>query len=645
MTDANTNKDEKIPIKPEEVDDADVNEFDSALDDSKAHFLNGGKGGDDSQAVVEIQSGSSDISFTGLTKEDLEKYAKDPFWIRLRIIVFALFWIGWVVMLVAAIVIIVLAPRCPHRPDLKWYNKEVVYQVYPESFQDSDGDGVGDIQGIRTRFGYFKDLGVKSIALGSIFKKDDFNAIVDHKDVDPKLGTLADVESFLKFAKIKGVKVIFDFIPNYTSRNHTWFVQSQKNDDKYKDFYVWADPVNGGVPNNWKNVKGVSAWTLDPTRNQYYLHQFSEAFPELNLHNEDVKKELEMILRFWLDRDVRGFHLVDAEFLVENEDLADEDSSSNDHMQTRNYNETYSLIKEWRKVLDGYSDKPGRERMMYTTLSYADKDEQLAYYGDDAMRGLNVVVGDGLMKELTKNCNADCLRTLVDAELTNDTLKQWPGWMLGNKDTSRLSQRLGNGRAITAYVLQMLLPGTVFNYYGDELGMVDGVVSSTDTDGLTNNPDEKDRLKYRTPMQWNASVNAGFSSGKPWLPVNTNYKTVNLGAKTAVYSGFNIFKAVKLLIALREQESNMFGKLYTHVDDGTFWFVRKAPGFPGYLVAINLGSTPLTHKFYQGAEGEVTQSGKVVFHSENKSLKDQINLMTQYIELGPGTAVVIEMPA
>ncbi|XP_046364288.1 neutral and basic amino acid transport protein rBAT-like [Haliotis rufescens] len=633
MSDENTNHDEKVPIKEADAVNAEID-----LDDSKAKFLNGGKGMDESHVEIEVPSESNE-SFSGLGKDELMQYVNDPFWKRLRIILFVLFWVGWLAMLAAAIVIIVLAPRCPYRPDLKWYNKEAVYNAYPKSFKDSDGNGKGDLGGVQSKSSYITDaVGAKVISLGSIYKKDTGNGIIDHKDVDPTLGSIEQVDAMLASFKKSGVKIVLDFVPNHTSKNHTWFLESKKSkDNKFSDYYVWADVKNGGPPNNWKNVNGGPAWNLDSTRNQYYLCQTGPEYPDLNLENEDVVKEMTEVLKFWLSRGIGGFNLKDASLLVENLNTTNPDDDST-HV---NYQGSIPVIQAFRATLNAYSDKPGRERVLYASIAGATKNQTMAYYGTADKPGLHIVVGNGLVSQLSASCNAACMKKVLDDELYEDNVNKWLGWMLSNGESSRVSQRMGV-REVAAIVMQLMLPGTPIMYYGDEVGMKDGTFTTTAISGVSTDTMELSNMKYRTPMQWNAGPNAGFtaSNSTPYLPINDGYKENNVASERAHFRKNSVFEKVDELMKLRGSESLQFGKTTTGIVSDMVYFVRKAEGFLGYLVAFNFGADPVSHLF----KGDLfSETGTVMFHSHQETSQEKIDIGNTYLELRGGEAVIIQL--
>ncbi|XP_046571140.1 neutral and basic amino acid transport protein rBAT-like [Haliotis rubra] len=631
MSDENTNHDEKVPIKEADAVNAEVD-----LDDSKAKFLNGGKGMDESHVEIEVPSESNE-SFAGLGKDELMQYVNDPFWKRLRIILFVLFWVGWIAMLAAAIIIIVLAPRCAYRPDLKWYNKEAVYSVYPKSFMDSDKDGKGDLGGIESKSSYVTDvLGAKVLSLGSIYKKDTGNGIIDHKDVDLVLGSIEQVDAMLAKFKKTGVKIVLDFVPNHTSKNSTWFMESRKGkSSKYGDYYVWADGKNGGPPNNWENVNGGSAWQLDSTRNQYYLCQAGPEYPDLNLENNDVMMEMKEVLKFWLSRGIAGFNLKDASLLVENLNTTDPDDEST-HV---NYQGSIPVVQAFRAVINAYSDKPGRERVLYSSID-GTKNQTMAYYGTSDKPGLHMVVGTGLVSQLTTACDAQCVKKMLDDELNENTVNKWLGWMLSDGDSSRVSQRMG-AKEIAAAVLQLMLPGTPIMYYGDEVGMKDGTFTTAQISGVSTDVEELGRMKYRTPMQWNSRENAGFTeASSPYLPINANYTQNNVASERAVFRKKSVFEKVAELIKLRDAESLQFGKTTTGLVSDMVYFVRKAEGFPGYLVVINFGSYPVSHLF----QGDLfSETATVLFHSHQETNVGTVNLQNKYLEVLGGGAVILKL--
>eukprot|EP00105_Crassostrea_gigas_P015776 XP_011432888.1 PREDICTED: neutral and basic amino acid transport protein rBAT [Crassostrea gigas] len=601
--------------------------------DSKAQFVNGGK-----EPHVAIECGSGDdVSFTGLGKEELMQYADDPFWKKVRLILLIVFWVGWLAMLVAAIVIIVLAPKCPYRPDQKWFDKDTVYEILPESFQDSNpkaekadtktGDGVGDITGIQARLDYLKDVvGSKALYINSLYESDDDRmAIVDHKKIDSVFGTMADFDALRKATKKMEMRLIMDFIPNHSGKMNEWFKKSQMKDGVYTDYYIWAscDPNTNTYPNNWMSVKGGRAWTYDDTRKECYFHQLESDKPDLNLWSADVRQELESILRFWLDRGVDGFHVQNAQYLYEDENLGDEtlitgktgdNYADFEHNQTMNHPENLKILQGWQNVLESYNTKPGREKALIVTAK-DDLNTTMEYF--DA--------GVTIVRVTPLSDSGASFAERIETKLKDANSKRI-GWMYGDKYSSRLADRLVNPEQIKALLtLQATLPGVPFNYYGNEIGM---------TDHPTLSPPNK----YRTPMQWN-SKGTGFSQNTPWVDRNANYITVNVETEKAIGDEYTTLKVYKRLQELRENESFQWGKMSVYRDGDLLMYTRKADGFPGYLVAINLGTSKVTESFH--AATGIPKEVKVVFHT-HKDDNSAISLSdTSYI-LDPSHAVVLE---
>lgn len=643
MTDSNTNNDEKAKLEEE------LNESAADQDDPKAKFLNGGKNIDEPQVVVEVCSG--DESFTGLGKEELMQYANDPFWKKVRVILFILFWVGWIAMLVAAIVIIVLAPRCPYRPDQKWYEKNTVYQVYPKSFKDSTetsgpGAGVGDLKGLISKLNYIKELGTKVLYINSFYKSggvDNGLDVVDHKEIDPVMGTMEEFATLRKQTKTD-MRLVLDFIPNHTSKNHTWFVASQKGEAKYRDYYIWK---NCSEINNWLSVYGGSAWTKDDVRGECYYHTYLPEEPDLNLNNEDVKKELEDILRFWLGKGVDGFNIVGAQYLIEdstfpNEPLSGTGSAGNydylDHKYTTHQNGSLELIKYWRGVMDSYATKPGKEKLLLVSVG-KDANKTKMYYGSNGKNGANIVT------ENLSTANPQDILSVIEAAADDSTHRR--GWMLSNQDSSRVATVVTKTKVKAMMALQMLLPGTPINYYGNEIGMEDGIVTFSQTKDPVAikkghiNFQRVSRDPYRTPMLWTPSAKAGFTmeTFTPWLPI-TNPSETNVQSQEAKFRKHDDLNAFKKLVTLRGEESFQWGVVKAGViANDVVWFTRKADGFPGYLVVMNLGNADITSKFYDTAD--IPPAVNVAFHSTEDS-GDSIELDKQAVYLPKDTVIVFK---
>lgn len=623
MDNENTNHpDEKKSLK----DDFDDSATPDDLDDSKVKFLNGGKQAlEDPHVVIEV---GSDVSFTGLGKEELMQYANDPFWVRLRIILFAAFWVGWIAMLVAAIIIIVVAPRCPERPDMKWYQQEAIYQIFPKSFQDStedaqaEGAGIGDLKGIENRIGYLQDGGIKSVWVNSFYLTEnvlDGDDIVDHKAINPLMGDRASYDAFKKIMRKKGMKLILDFIPNHTGKKHEWFTKSQEGDEAYKDFYIWAD--GNGVnktepPNNWVTEFGDSAWEYDDKRQQFYYHSSLKQYPDLNLRNEDVLSELDGVLRHWLDAGADGFYVKGIQRLVEHNDTAMNEPVTDDY--TVDHPENLDLVRRWRNILNSFSDKPGRERVMIASVVEKGNNTKTYYEA-----GVNIVPSVPLAGIDTKTCDVDCLKE----KLTMETeLAHWRGWQLGNDESSRFGSRISVTYQKAFQALNLLLPGTAFVYYGDEIAMNNGIVTDKKDPMFTAGKQSRD--PFRTPMLWTNKEKAGFCNPEvaPWLPINANYRSSNVELQTAHMLDYTVFESFTDLLALRKNESFQFGAL--HMDtmhSDILYFTRKATGFPGYLVAINRGQRS-AYSF-----SHVAKALTLVYHSKGGEMGETFNTQSKPI--------------
>ena len=424
-----------------------------------------------------------------------------------------------------------------------WWQTGVIYQIYPRSFQDSNGDGIGDLNGVIERLDYLCDtLDVDAIWLSPIFPSPmhDFGYDVsDYCGIHPIFGTMDDFDRLLAETHRRGMKLLLDLVPNHTSDEHPWFLESRSNRENPKrDWYIWHDPApDGGPPNNWLSHFGGPAWTFDEKTGQYYMHQFVRQQPELNFRNPAVMTEILDVMRFWLDKGVDGFRVDVISKMMKDPEFRDEPSDpawdgvrpflSLQHIYTSNLDEVHSLIQQMRKVLDEY-----QERMMVGEI-YLPNADLMKYYGTPDLLECHLPFNFQLIRA---KWDASIVRKMVDDYEQALPEGAWPNWVLGNHDRDRLATRITPAQARVANMLLLTLRGTPTCYYGDELGMENVPIppDMVQDPPAVNQPEIAHivgRDPERTPMQWDDSPNAGFSAPgakRPWLPLARNFKQVNV---------------------------------------------------------------------------------------------------------------------
>jgi alpha-glucosidase len=421
----------------------------------------------------------------------------------------------------------------------QWWQHAVFYEIYPRSFADSNNDGVGDLKGIASKLDYLKDLGVDAIWITPCFPSPqvDFGYDVsDYEDIDPMYGTLADFDVLSSEAKKHGVRIILDFVINHTSDQHKWFLDSKSSRDaEHRNWYIWRDGKGPGQPpNNWISDFGGSAWKFDPTTNQYYYHYFYAAQPDLNWRNLAVKNAMFDVTRWWYKRGVSGFRLDAVDTLFEDPGLHDnpvlpEKNAFGDYKEINKYNqklpEVHDVLRELRKVADESN------AVLIGETWTSDIAELNQYYGE-GNNELQLPM-DFLFTRVDKLSPAEFRKQIAAVNAASG----WPTFVISNHDIPRSYDRYGDGQhndqiAKLMAGLYLTLRGTPIMYYGEEIGMKTTPPTRKedvkDPEGRTGWPKEKGRDGERTPMQWDESENAGFSTATPWLPVPPSYKSHNV---------------------------------------------------------------------------------------------------------------------
>lgn len=458
-----------------------------------------------------------------------------------------------------------------------WWKSASFYQIYPRSFKDSNGDGIGDLNGIRQSLSYLKEIGVTATWLSPIFTSPmaDFGYdIANFTEIDSIFGTMSDFDALLTEANNVGVKIILDFVPNHSSDECEWFKKSAARDPEFKDFYVWhPGKVENGVrqpPTNWVSVFRGSAWKWNEQRQEYYLHQFVDKQPDLNYRNPKVKNYMNEVLRFWLKRGVSGFRVDAVPHVFEiaadgngnfpneprNNWVTDPDDYGYlDHIYTTNQPETIDLVYEWRKVLDGFRAENGGEERILMIESWSSIDIVMKYYGNGTAEGAQIPFNFLIISSLTNASNAYDYAEVINTWLSKMPKNRTANWVLGNHDKSRVGSRMGEDRIDMLNMMIKVLPGCSVTYQGEEIGMTDVWISWNDTvdpSACNSNPsiyEKMSRDPCRTPFQWNNGKNAGFSNGdKTWLPVSPLYPLVNAKREHEIpNSHLNTYKELQAL--------------------------------------------------------------------------------------------------
>lgn len=536
----------------------------------------------------------------------------------------------------------------------EWWRDSFIYHLYPRSFKDSDGDGIGDLNGITSKLEYLVDIKVSAVWIGPFYKSPmvDFGYdITDFTGVDPIFGTLDDFKKLTSKAKSLGLKVMLDFVPNHSSEQHHWFQKSIKRIKPYDDYYVWADAkiINGTrqPPNNWLSLFQGTAWTWNDERKQYYLHQFAAAQPDFNFRSESLNEEMKNVLRFWLNAGVDGFRIDTIPSLIEDTRLLDEprllntglpdtDSDTLRHIYTYDQDETYDVLKSWREVLD---DSPGPKKI-FLTEAYSSLADVMKYYD----YGSNVPMNFMFLGDLNNRSTANDFKRKIDPYLNAIPEGQSANWVVGNHDRFRVATRFGPKRADQLTMLAAVLPGVGVIYNGDELGMENRDMTweeTVDPPGCNAGPlryKTTSRDPMRTPFQWDNSTSAGFSiNNKTWLPVHPNYKTINLAAqKLTAVSHYNVFRR---LAALKKNPVIIKGttKLVV-INENILGVTRRLPGKSPIVLLINFSDSS-TH-FGAGSPLNIPDKMSVYAASVGSNIRVGAIFDTNRIEL-PGAASVI----
>jgi alpha-glucosidase len=527
-----------------------------------------------------------------------------------------------------------------------WWQTGIIYQVYPRSFQDSNGDGVGDLQGIIRRLDHLTWLGVTAIWISPIYPSPmaDFGYdIADYTGIHPLFGTMNDFDELLNKAHEKGIKLILDLVPNHSSNQHPWFLESKSSRDNPKrDWYIWKDArEDGSPPNNWLSVFGGSAWEWDETTGQYYYHAFLKEQPDLNWRNPDVQKAMLDVMRFWLNKGVDGFRVDVMWHMIKDEQLRDNPVNPNyqSHMATyeellpvysTDQPEVHKIVQKMRGVLDAYKD-----RMMIGEI-YLPIHKLITYYGPQN-NGAHLPFNFMLLTMPWEPLKIAAAIAEYEGALPSGA---WPNWVLGNHDQPRITSRMGLQQARVAAMMLLTLRGTPTIYYGEEIGMSDVPIPPDevqDPQGL-NMPDKNlSRDPARTPMQWDNSEYAGFSTAKPWLRISATAKRVNVEReKEDSYSHLCLYRK---LIRLRQSEPSLMWGEYKPVcaDQQALAYIRQAPGEKAFLIALNLSHRPA----YLTVQHQRI-SGKVILST---STELEGTVITEQIQLSGDEGIIVALDA
>jgi alpha-glucosidase len=526
-----------------------------------------------------------------------------------------------------------------------WWQQGIIYQIYPRSFQDSGNDGVGDLEGIRRRLDYLCGLGVDAVWISPIYPSPmaDFGYdISDYCDIDPIFGALADFDRLLTEVHARGLKLILDFVPNHTSDQHPWFLESRSSyQNSKRNWYIWRDPApDGGAPNNWLANFGGSGWELDPATGQYYYHAFLKEQPDLNWRNPEVRQAMYDVLRFWLDRGVDGFRVDVLWLLIKDGHFRDNPQNPTWQSHQPGINrfvqrysadqpEIHDVVEEMRAVLDSYAD-----RVLIGEI-YLPVERLVTYYGKD-MKGAHLPFNFQLIFAAWK---AQDIARIVQEYETALPAGGWPNWVLGNHDQKRIATRVGTKEARVAAMLLLTLRGTPTLYYGDELGMQDVLVPPD----RARDPWEKNepglglgRDPARTPMPWDASENSGFTTGTSWLPLNGDHVIRNVAVQDA--DQHSMLSLYRRLIALRRQLVALHSGAYvaSHTEGDVFAFERRYGNDHSLLVALNFGRLPQRLML----PDDVRQA-RVLLSTELDRTGDAMHAV---LDLRPAEGVILEVP-
>jgi alpha-glucosidase len=500
---------------------------------------------------------------------------------------------------------------------LHWWQRDAIYQIYPLSFQDSNGDGRGDLQGILSRVEYLHWLGVGAVWLAPIYPspmKDFGYDITDFTGVAPLFGSLDDLDELIRSLHARDIRLILDFVPNHTSDMHPWFLESHSSRQNLKrDWYLWADPdPNGGPPNNWLSRFGGSAWEWDGVTAQYYYHAFLKEQPDLNWRNPHVRAAMADVLRFWLRRGIDGFRIDAAAVLAEDQLLRDDPPNSDVDECTppperlkRVYTDARPEVLDWlaelRAVVDEFFD-----RVLLAEVDTAP--ERLPQFYGEANRPivhlpLNYQI-------LDTPWNAHNLAVMAEEYLRAVPPHGWPCWVIGSHDKKRIAGILGSEQARLAAMLFLTLPGTPIFFAGDELGMAGGA----NDNATALDPFERlvpgyglNRDPARTPMQWDCGDNAGFTSGIPWLALASDSQQRNVEVESA--DADSLLNLYRHLLALRKREPVLVeGEFTSPSVKGEILMYRRTCEERVVLVALNLGNRVQTCQLPNNAGGQILLS-------------------------------------
>ena len=514
-----------------------------------------------------------------------------------------------------------------------WWQTGIIYEIYPRSFQDSNNDGIGDIRGIIQRLDYLKWLGIKGIWLTPMYPSPllDFGYdITDYTSIDSLYGNLADFEQLIKEAHNRDLRIIMDFVPNHTSSFHPWFLESRSSRENPKrDWYMWNDGRSDGPPNNWLSVFGGSAWEWDEKTAQYYYHAFLKEQPDLNWRNPEVRKAIYDAMHFWLARGIDGFRMDVIWHLIKDKQLRDNPKNPGYEYHMTDYNqllpvystdqpEVHEIVQEMRAIMDGYNEK------LFIGEIYLPIHKLVTYYGPSS-NGANLPFNFSL---ITLPWRPQEIAAAIDEYESALPRDAWPNWVIGNHDQPRINSRVGIHQSRIAAMLLLTLRGTPTIYYGEEIEMRDVPIPSlevVDPQGLNMPGKNLSRDPERTPMQWDNSMNAGFSVIRPWLRIDQRFHRINVSSE--IKDPYSMLSFYKRLIDFRQNEPCLiYGSYRPLYSDNQMITYFREYNDTLFLIILNLSHRPCYFK-----TDRVDLKGRIEIatspESEGTEIDGEVNLL------------------